>query len=140
MMMPPEFSVSIEEVNEVIFVCFREIGTNKPLHLVCLFVDEDEEQHLRGFSTFSEEGQKQILKEMRQFVIEDINKLITEDHDDEIDLFPIEHRTYFDHQEFEKRWYTFYDMIVENMGDYDKYLGSHYKKSKKQSKKNKKKK
>lgn len=94
-------------MNEVIFVCFHEIGTGKLLHTVFLFVEEDEENHIRGFSNYSKKGQKQILDDMRDFIIEDINNLLSENHDGKNDPYPIVHRSYFDHQEFEKRWYTF---------------------------------
>ena len=75
-MMPSEFLVSIAQANEVIFVCFHEIGTGKLLHTVFLFVEEDEENHIRGFSNYSKKGQKQILDNMREFIIEDINNLL----------------------------------------------------------------
>ena len=77
-MMPSEFLVSIAQANEVIFVCFHEIGTGKLLHTIFLFVEEDEENHIRGFSNYSKKGQKQILDDMRDFIIEDINNLLSE--------------------------------------------------------------
>lgn len=127
-MMPSEFLVSIAQANEVIFVCFHEIGTGKLLHTVFLFVEEDEEKHIREFSNYSKKGQKQILDDMREFIIEDINNLLSENHDDKNDPYPIVHRSYFDHQEFEKRWYTFYDMITEALEGSEEYFVAQNKK------------
>lgn len=138
-MMPSVFLVSIAQANEVIFVCFHEIGTGKLLHTVFLFVEEDEENHIRGFCNYSKKGQKQILDDMRDFIIEDINNLLSENHDGKNDPYPIVHRSYFDHQEFEKRWYTFYDMITDALEGSEENFVAQHKKPQKHNKKNKKK-
>ena len=76
---------------------------------------------------------------MRDFIIEDINNLLSENHDGKNDPYPIVHRSYFDHQEFEKRWYTFYDMITDALEGSEENFVAQNKKSKKHNKKNKKK-
>ena len=120
-------------------VFFHEIGTGKLLHTVFLFVEEDEENHIRGFCNYSKKGQKQILDDMRDFIIEDINNLLSENHDGKNDPYPIVHRSYFDHQEFEKRWYTFYDMITDALEGSEENFVAQHKKPQKHNKKNKKK-
>lgn len=132
--MPDTFNVHVSENNEIFFVSFTEIETNRLLHCVFVFIDP-EYPNDQSYYDFSEAGQKMILKAMSKYIVEDLGEFLSEVDDEDCEHDPICNRRYFDNDEFEARWFAYYKELLQTPAIQAEYLLKP--KNKKKYKKNK---
>lgn len=119
--MPDTFNVHVSENNEIIFVAFNEIGTNRLLHCVFVFIDP-EYPNDQSYYDFSEAGQEMILQKMSEHIIDDIGEFLSDIDDEECKHTPVCNHRYFDNDEFERRWVSYYKKLLKTPAIQAEYL------------------
>ena len=115
--MPETFEVNFSDFGDMLFVNFGHLRSDVCIFFVPLYFDDKE--ICTNINRYGETKQKCIFRELKRYIIEDINMFMS-DKPDEIyyGTFPLEDHNCFNTEEFEQRWYDYYEYIIDNLEMY----------------------